>query len=67
MQHKRDYTPGNTCNTRVITYTHATQVVVTGPFILFFASQSLHNGKKIKKKSGDVNDEVKFPPFFFAS
>jgi hypothetical protein len=30
----------------------------------FFTSQSLHNGKKIKKKSGDVNDEVKFPFFF---
>ena len=30
----------------------------------FFASQSLHNRKKFKKKSGDVNDEVKFPFFF---
>jgi hypothetical protein len=32
-----------------------------------FASQSLHNKKKIKKKSGDVNYEANFPPFFFAS
>ena len=30
----------------------------------FFASQSLHNKKKFKKKSGDVNYEAKFPPFF---
>jgi len=30
----------------------------------FFTSQSLHNTKKIKKKSGDVNDEENFPFFF---
>ncbi len=29
----------------------------------FFASQSLHNRKILKKKSGDVNDEVNFPFF----
>jgi hypothetical protein len=29
----------------------------------FFASQSLHNKKKFKKKSGDVNDEANFSFF----
>ena len=35
--------------------------------ISFFASQTLHNIKKFKKKSGDVNDEAKFSLLFFAS
>jgi hypothetical protein len=33
----------------------------------FFASQTLHNIKKFKKKSGDVNDEANFSLLFFAS
>jgi hypothetical protein len=34
------------------------------PVFAFFASQTLHNRKKSKKKSGEVKDSV-FPPHFF--
>jgi hypothetical protein len=43
------------------------QVVVSGEFSLFFASQTLHNRIFFKKKSGDVNYEANFCIFFFAS
>jgi hypothetical protein len=33
-------------------------------FFSFFASQSLHNRKKLKKKSGDANDKANFSFFF---
>jgi hypothetical protein len=41
-------------------HTH-TQVVITGLFFSFFASQTLHNRKT---KSGDVNYEANLPFFF---
>jgi hypothetical protein len=37
------------------------------PVKSFFASQSLHNKKNLKKKSGDVSDEANFCLLFFAS
>ena len=37
--------------------------MITGPFFIFFASQSLHNRFFFIKKSGDVNDEGNFSFF----
>ena len=42
-----------------------TEVVVTAPFINFLLHNHFITEKNLKKKSGDVNDEVKFPFFFY--
>jgi hypothetical protein len=38
---------------------------MSAAFSLFLLHNHFITEKKIKKKSGDVNDEVKFPLFFF--